>query len=216
MARTVTAALLTALTLIASVPARAASVANGSFEADVRAADTFCISFAAPSCGTVTGWTGELYLVNGKPQPITPPTPLPDGVQFAMVQSNSVMDQAVTIDVAGSYELSWSDAGRAAFIGAAGNESYTVSFGGTLLGSFSTTTGSAWASHSVVFSSGTGVFTLEIAGTTTFSQGDNSVLLDDFVLRPATVPEPGTLALACAGLAILACRRGSAHRRSGR
>jgi len=211
MARNAKFVLLAALLLIATLPARAASIVNGSFESPVLAADTFCISFAAPLCPAVTGWTGTFYLVNGAPQPITPPVPLPDGVQLAMVQATNFLDQSVTIDVPGSYELSWSDAGRGAFIGAAGNETYDVSFGGNVLGSFTTTTSSPWASHSLVFSAAAGTFTLEIAGTTPFAQGDNSVLLDDFVLR--AVPEPASLALAAAGLAILGCGRGSLRRR---
>jgi hypothetical protein len=213
MARIVTAVLLTVLLLISTSPARANQVANGSFESPVLTADTFCISFAAPLCPTVTGWTANFYVVNGAPQPISPPLPLPDGVQFAMVQASSFMDQSIPIDVPGSYQLSWSDAGRAPFIGAAGNESYDVSFDGNVLGSFSTISGSAWASHSLTFSSGAGVFTLRIAGTTPFSQGDNSVLLDNFDLSP--VPEPATLAMDSAALAIFASWRRFACRRSG-
>ncbi len=216
MSRTATALLLTVLPLLATSPAHAASVANGSFESPVLAANTYCISFAAPLCPAVTGWTSNFYVVNGAPGPITPPLPLPDGVQFAMVQATNFMEQAITIDVPGSYQLSWWDAGRAGYIGASGNESYDVSFDGNLLGSFSTTTGSAWASHSLIFSAGAGVFTLRIAGTTPFNQGDNSVLLDAFVLQPSEVPEPGTLALDGAALAILACRRGSSRRESRR
>jgi hypothetical protein len=210
--RSVASFLLTAVLLVAAPPAHAASTVNGSFESDVVGADSFCISFAAPLCPTVTGWTGSFYLVNGAPQPITPPTPLPDGSQFAMLQATGLMDQSVTIDVPGSYELSWSDAGRAGFIGASGNESYDVSFDGSVLGSFSTTTGSSWTPRSLVFSAGAGVFTLEIAGTTPFSQGDNSVLLDDFVLIPS--PEPATLSSGAAALATLVCRRGLMRRRS--
>jgi len=212
MTRTATAVSLTVLLLIATLPARAASTANGSFESDVLSADSYCISFAAPLCPTVTGWTGDFYVVNGAPGPITPPMPLPDGSQFAMLQATNAMGQSVTIDVPGNYQLSWSDAGRAAYIGASGNESYDVSFDGSVLESFSTTTGSPWASHSLIFSAGAGVFTLEVAGTTPFGQGDNSVLLDDFVLT--FMPEPANLALSSAALVVLAGRHGLVRRRS--
>jgi hypothetical protein len=213
MIRNVTAVLLTVLTLIAAVPARASSLSNGSFESGVLAADTFCISYAAPLCSPVTGWAGDLYLVNGAPPQITPPLPLPDGAQFAVIQATNSMSQSVTIDVAGSYQLTWSDAGRANYIGALGNESYDVLFDGSVLGSFATTTGSAWASHSLIFTAGVGAFTLEIAGLTSFAQGDNSVLLDNFAITP--VPEPATFALDSAGLLILACRGRLARRKSG-
>jgi hypothetical protein len=53
MTRTATAVSLTVLLLIATLPARAASTANGSFESDVLSADSYCISFAAPLCPTV-------------------------------------------------------------------------------------------------------------------------------------------------------------------
>lgn len=212
MAPVRTSVLLALVLLVAAQPARAVSLVNGSFEDDALAADSFCISFAAPLCASLTGWSGDVYLVNGSPGPIAPQLPIPDGEQFAMIQSTAVMQQSVTIDVAGSYRLTWSDAGRAHYIGANGNASYDVSFDGTVLGSYDTVTGSPWASHSLTFHANAGVFTLEIAGTTPASAGDNSVLLDAFVL----VPEPSALCLDAAALAFLACRSAALRRRARR
>jgi hypothetical protein len=195
--------------LAAALPARA-DLMNGSFESPVLASNTFCIN--GSTCPTIDGWTGGFYVINGSPGPITPMTPLPDGVQFAMIQATGTLDQTVNIGVADSYQLSWADAGRAVYIGASGNESYDVLFDGNLLGSFSTTSNSAWTTHSVTFSSGTGNFTLEIAGKTPFSVGDNSVLLDNFVLAPfeaehmpdmSQVPEPRALSVMVMGLFLL-------------
>ena len=216
MARLVTAVLLTFLLLMATSPARAASLVNGSFESPVLAANTFCVSTVAPFCPTITGWTGSVvFVLNGAPPQITPPSPLPDGVQFSLVQADGFMEQAILFDVAGIYRLSWFDAGRAAFIGADGNETYDVLFAGNVLGSFATVTGSAWAPHSVFLSAGAGTFTVRIAGTKPFSQGSDSALFDHFVLQPADVPEPTTLAMDSAALAIFASWRRFARRRSG-
>jgi len=136
MTRSLLAVLLTLLPVIAAVPARAALIADGRFESTVLAADSYCITYAAPLCPAVTGWTGNFYLVNGTPVQITPALPLPDGLQVALVQTTNSMYQAVTIPVAGMYQLSWSDAGRANYIGALGNESYDVLFDGNVLGSY--------------------------------------------------------------------------------
>lgn len=211
MTRNAATVMLGAWLLTTSLPARAAAIVNGSFEDEVRSADTFCITIADPLCPAITGWTGAFYLVNGTPGPITPPTPVPDGSQIVMVQNTNAIQQSIPIDVAGNHQLSWWDAGRAAFIGAGGNESYDVSLDGEVLGSFSTTTGSAWAFHSLIFAAEAGVFTLEILGTTPFGNGDHSVLLDDFVLEPA--PEPTALAANAAALALLVCLRRGATRR---
>jgi hypothetical protein len=115
------------------------------------------------------------------------------------------MDHTVTIGIAGDYKLTWSDAGRASYFGgASGNQTYDVLFNGVVLDSFSTTTGSAWATHSLVFSSGVGSFTLELLGKT--SSGDNSALLDNFSLTPSEetggseVPEPRAVSAMLMGL----------------
>jgi len=188
--------------LMAATTAQAGLLTNPSFESPVLTTDTFCIF--GTNCPSVPGWTGTYYLVNGNGGgAITPPAPLPDGVQFAMVQTTQNLDQLVTIPSAGNYVLTWSDAGRAVFITAAGNESYAVLFNGTTLGSFNTVSGSPWAAHSLNFSSGPGTFTLRFQGTQV-GGGDNSALLDAIDINAiggTSSPEPSTMGLAALGLA---------------
>jgi len=206
--------LLIALSLAAAAPAGATAIVNGSFESNVIATDSYCITFASPLCGAVTGWSGDFYVVNGAPQAITPLVPIPDGNQLAMLQASTSFQQSVTIDTAGTYQLTWFDAGRNSFIGASGNEPYQVVFDGNIVGSFATTTGSPWTQRSAVFSSAAGTFTLSIEGLKPFGQGDDAALLDAFAIAPYVAPEPSTLALeACTLLCLPAFRRAASRRR---
>lgn len=199
-----------------TVPLRADLVTNGSFESPALSSNTYCITFTSPVCPVVSGWTGNFYVANGAGFGGSAPTPVPDGTQYAMVQATGFADQPITITQAGNYTLSWSDAGRGDFITASGNQTYDVRFGGSLLQSFATTSGSAWASHSLSFSTGTGTFTLEFLGTKSFAVGDNSAFLDKIQLNlgPATgaVPEPSMiplLGIVIGGLAF--CHRRRRH-----
>lgn len=197
--RAVAAAILS--TLVLAAPA-SATVVNGSFEADALAPNSLCISYAAPLCPSLTAWSGEIYLVRGQTVFLASPQPYPDGQQIAMLQATNSFRQSVAIATPGTYELTWWDAGRGGF---GGNQTYEVSFGGAVLGSFTTSTGSAWGQRSVVFNATAGTFTLEIAGKVPSSQGDHSALLDRFELAPLAVAEPGLLA--GAGLALVGAAR---------
>ncbi len=194
-----------------TIPLRAELVTDGSFESPALNSNSFCITFAAPVCPAVSGWTGNFYVVNGNGVGGAAQVPIPDGSQYGMLQATGFLDQSITITQAGAYLLSWSDAGRGSFINASGDEAYDVNFGGNLLDSFATTSGSGWASHSLSFSSGTGTFTLEFLGTKSFNSGDNSAFLDKIQLdlAPVTgvVPEPSMVPLLGIVIGGLAFRR---------
>ena len=194
----------TALLALTFASPAGAAVLNGSFEADVQASSSFCLTFGAPRCTSLSDWSGEFYIVRGQHPFLASPEPYPEGQQIAMIQATNFVRQSVTIATPGAYELTWWDAGRAGF---GGDQDYEVSFDGTVLGSFSTTTNSQWTRHSLVFSSVAGTFTLEIRGTKPFGLGDDSALLDDFRLAPFSVPEPDFAALGIAALMAAASGR---------
>lgn len=190
---------------------RAASIGNASFEAPALTADTYCITFKSPTCPAVDSWTGNFYVVNGSPSDILAPSPpIPDGSQFAMLQGRDDINQTISLLQAGTYELTWFDAGRGQGGDFSGNQTYDVSFGGAVLDSFSTSTASNWTSRSLQFFSGAGNFTLSIVGTTDLAAGvatDNSAFLDHFGLTLVKVPEPASFALVALGCAAVCARR---------
>ena len=102
MTRNAATVMLGAWLLTTSLPARAAAIVNGSFEDEVRSADTFCITIADPLCPAITGWTGAFYLVNGTPGPITPPTPVPDGSQIVCESERGGKQQIFSMSAGGS------------------------------------------------------------------------------------------------------------------
>jgi hypothetical protein len=196
--------------VLAAAPAKANLAVNGSFESPALPFRSFCITFFTPACPAVPAWSGNFYLVNddsgggigGVPTP-----PIPDGGQYIMLQMTGSATQSITVAQPGVYTLSWFDAGRTFF---SNTETYNVVFGGTLLGSFSTTITSPWTSHSLSFTTGTGTFALSFVGTNVFG-GDNSSFIDNVVLDPpqttAATPEPSTLTFATAALCTLMRRR---------
>jgi PEP-CTERM motif len=193
-----------------AIPCHANVALNGSFESPGLTFRSFCITFFTPACPAILSWSGNFYLVNddsgggigGVPTP-----PIPDGAQYIMIQTTGNADQSITLTQAGTYNLSWFDAGRTFFSNV---ESYSVIFGGNTLGFFTTTTTSPWTQHTIQFSGSPGTFTLSFLGTN-LSGGDNSFFLDNVQLDgppPVTgaAPEPSTLALAAAALVAVAVK----------
>lgn len=205
--------LILLLVTVTALQALGASLTvNGGFESP--AAPNGCFTFTNPPfplCGSVPGWTGSFAIdsdtsggtISGPPQ-----TPIPEGVQWAMVFNSDLISQVVDITQPGSYTLTWSDAGRGNNpFGVSGDQAYTVFFNGTSLGSFTTTTGSPWVNRSVTLSTGTGSFTLSF----NFQGGGGAAAyLDDIQLNAAAVsgvPEPGTLALMTTAALVWGLRR---------
>src|SRR3982751_2571083 len=101
----------------AALPAWGASLlVNGGFESP-GVAGSGCFTFNNPPfplCGAVPGWTGSFAIdgdmfggsIGGPPQ-----TPIPEGSQWAMVFNSDGFSQLVNVTQAGSYTLTWSDAG---------------------------------------------------------------------------------------------------------
>jgi len=198
---------------LAALPVFGASLTvNGGFESPLAPAGCFTFNNPPfPLCGSVPGWTGSFAIdsdtsggtIGGPPQ-----TPIPEGIQWAMVFNSDGFSQTVNVTQAGSYTLTWSDAGRGLNpFGNSGNQSYNVAVGGNVLGFFTTTTGSPWVNRSITFSAGPGNLALDFNLT---GGGGAAAYFDNVQLNlnvPATTPEPSTLGLVIAALGVLGFRR---------
>lgn len=163
-------------------------------------------------CGSLPGWdTSTLPVMTtnsgawGNPSGLGGWTATNGSLQVGL-QNTSFLEQAVVLPGAGSYTLTWQDAGRAGY----GNEQYSVSFGGVSLApTFTTASGQGWNSHSITFNAlGNGLLKFQGIAVST----DGTAFIDTVSLT-AAVPEPGTYALLLAGLAAVGA---VAKRRSGR
>ncbi len=195
----------TAIALLAATGAARAEanlLVNGSFEQagpSFAVAGSYCyLGYAPLECGSVPGWSGALPVIQSSSSPWGTPSSLSgwDNAQGAVLiglQNASYAAQTVGL-AAGSYTLSWSDAGRSNY---GSGTSYTVSFDGQDVGSYSTTLGQGWATHSLALTA-TGPGVLRFQGQAI--SADGTAFIDDVRLT-AAVPEPGSLALLLAGLA---------------
>lgn len=209
--RSLIASTVLALGVLAGVaaPAQANLLTNGSFEAAVPglSAGAYCY---LPSCGPVPGWTGGAPVIAATSGAWGNPGGLGGyayGDQLIGLQNTSHMEQVVQL-AAGSYHLSWADAGRSGYYATA----YDVFFEGTLLNatSFGTTPGQAWTRRSLDFIA-TGAGELRFQG---YYNIDGTAFIDDVVLtaRTAQVPEPQSFALVA--LALLGLGAASRRRRT--
>jgi len=196
--------------------AQAGVVTNGGFETQTGSSSGgYCYTYWAgctladwsTSGGTVVigansgAWGGPSSLANGQ-------TGLGDFV-LGLQGTGATLSQSLTLDAGAQVALSWSDAGRSNY---SGLQSYTVSFAGVDLGSFSTTAGQGWSQHNLSFTAaGSGALQFRSLNLGNYDRTSfiNGI---DAVASVSQVPEPQSLVLVLAGLLAV----GVARRRSTR
>lgn len=201
---TLQALLATTTLLVAAVPAQANLLSNGSFEGPFVTSD-YCYGCVAG------GWSGPAPMIHASSGAWGNPQGLGGysfGLQLVGLQNASYIEQTINL-AAGSYQLTWNDAGRAGYYSTA----YDIYFDGVKLNasSFATNGGQAWSSHGLAF-------TAQGAGALRF-QGlainpDGTAFIDNLALNARqNVPEPQSLALVTLALlgAGLAGRRKAAR-----
>jgi hypothetical protein len=181
---------------MASHAASVNEVSNGSFEQPGQTG--YCYT-NAPGCQAAP-WTGTFELIAANNGPWGNPSSRPnsaliDGAVVAGLQNGSNMAQNLTL-AAGTHTLSWVDANRAGYDDL---QTYRVSFGATTLGNFTSVIANGWTTHSVSFTTGASTDSLSFQG---FGTGDRTAFIDNVQLTTA-VPEPQSLALVFAGLAVV-------------
>ena len=171
-------------------------VTNGSFE-DTGfnlQAGSYCYLNGPYACGSVNGWTGAFPLMASNSGPWGNPN-TPAGDFLIGIQGTSHAEQALTL-AAGTYTLSWIDAGRGNYGGP--TETYQVSVGGNVLSTESVNYGAGWTAKSLTFTTA-GNTTLSFSGQTNY---DATAFIDKVSVTTA-VPEPETYAMLMAGLGLL-------------
>lgn len=224
LCRTAIHSLLLAAAMAVQPAAQAApALVNGGFEAGTiqwsGAWGAYC--YSSSTCAA-TGWTGAYLLTSvgswawGYPYLLAGFDGTTQGSVVAGLQGSAAhVQQTVHIDQAGRYTLSWRDAGRPSGNFTYYAQDYNVLMGGTVVGSYHTGAGQAWATHALTLDLLAGDQVLDFKG---LSALDATSFLDSVALDAApgapvgsSVPEPATLALT--GLAVVAA--GAARRRSG-
>ena len=197
----------TAALAVAAAPAIANAgvdlITDGGFESPALSTGAYVYENA-----TVGGWTwsGGAILINAanagpNGSAWYPSAPAPTGfggVQFAGVQSTGSLSQTFNVTGAGPLSLSWLSGGRPASYGCCnGDQSYQVLVGGVVEGTYSTTSGQAFAAESLTLSGlGAGPHTLTFQG---LSPADETAFIDNVSVTATGVPEPATWTLMLVG-----------------
>jgi PEP-CTERM motif len=191
--------LLAATFLAAASPVSANVLLNGDFEAPTTATYTYLTGLN--NDWTYTGGSGVINNTGGIAWFEGSPPSGSSGSQFAFVQSaGSSISQTFSIATAGTYGISWLDAGRPNFGAFAGDQTYQVSLNSSVVGTYSTTSGVGFNDEvaSLGFLS-SGLYTLTFLGLpTNHSTSDETAFIDN-VSVTAAVPEPSTWAMLILG-----------------
>ena len=198
-----------AVLALVSATAHANLLSNGSFESHTTGIGSTGYCYLGYNCpGSLSGWSAGAPIIGANSGPWGTPSSLGGwsasyGDTVIGLQNNSWVEQTLTL-AAGTYTLSWADAGRAGYQ----NTSYQVWLDGNTIGSYSTVAGEAWDGQSLTFTvAAGGSHQLRMQGLAV--NYDGTAFIDNLSLTTA-VPEPGTASLGLAGLALLA---GVARRR---
>ncbi|HEX5380442.1 MAG TPA: PEPxxWA-CTERM sorting domain-containing protein [Phenylobacterium sp.] len=182
--------------MLAATGARAGAnlIADGGFETPNLGSGNYTYP-----AGVLGSWTYDgAALVNAQGASAwygaTPPAGQ-EGAQFAALQASSSLSQSFTA-TASSLLLSWLNAGRPYFGGYNGDQTYEVLLDGAQVGTYSTTSGQAFAQQSLVINglSAGSSHTLTYHGLV---QRDETAFLDKISL--SAVPEPATWAMMILG-----------------
>ena len=205
--RTIAALCLIIASALAGAPARAGIILNSGFEST-----QYGTGYYAYPNTTLDSWTytGQSGLINASGSSAwyagSGPTGF-GGNQYAFVQTTGSISQSFS-SVAGSFSLSFLDAGRTANC-CNGNQTFQVLIDSTVLGTFSTTSNGLFALQNIPLISLTaGQHTLAFAGTDP-GGGDVTSFIDNVNLT-ASVPEPSSILIfgsALFGLAVFFRRR---------
>jgi PEP-CTERM motif len=204
--------LVAATFLAATSPVSANVLLNGDFEAPTTATYTYLSGLN--NDWTYAGGSGVINNVGGTAWFGSSPPTGSSGSQFAFVQgAGSSISQTFSIATAGTFGISWLDAGRPNFGAYAGDQTYQVSLNSSVVGTYSTISGVGFNDEvaNLGFLS-SGVYTLTFLGLpTTQSTPDETAFIDS--VNIAAVPEPSTwamLILGFLGMGFMAHRRKNA------
>jgi hypothetical protein len=209
------ARILACLAALAAIcaPAQANLLTNGSFESAVPGVTGTTTQYCY-SCAN-DGWTGSAVVIKSNSTAWGVPSGLGNysyGSQLIGLQNSTYVEQSLSL-AAGTYLLTWADAGRRNYQ----STMYDVLFNGALLNatSFSTLPGQAWSTHSLSFTT-SGVGALRFQGLAV--NNDGTAFIDNLSLTmtsASTVPEPASLGLVALALAGLAAGRRRSGQRAG-
>lgn len=210
---------LLAFAALLCAPAMAANLlVNSSFE-DLTGVNfggiSYCYLNGVPgsgsnNCLTVPGWASNSNptLIASNSSPWNVPSAIGGwnaafGNTLVGLQQGAEIHQTLNLGQ-GTYTLTWNDAQRND-ASKVTSQNYSVTLGGTVLGTFATQVGAPWTAHSINFSTAGGALSLSFNGLVTTS--DATAFIDNVALNVSAVSEPNVFlmlgtGLACVGLVV--------------